>query len=116
MKVKSYDIDRITNVRGIIDSDPAQRMTITELALEGEINSIKLQGGFHELFGKTIHQYRTDQRLARAISLMEETDLTIAEIAYRTGFNSRDVLTRVFKKKFYVSPRVWRKEQKDTVA
>jgi AraC-like DNA-binding protein len=115
-KVKSYDIESIMRAREIIDSNPGRRMTITALALDVDLNPIKLQEGFHELFGQTIHRYRLDLRLTHAVELMLQTDLTIAEIAYKIGFNSRDVFARDFKKKFSISPRTWRKEQKNTAA
>ncbi len=108
---KSYDIPYILDARNILDLDPARHLTITALALEVGINSFKLRIGFKEVFKTTIHQYRLDLRLSMAKQLLDETDLTIAEIAYKTGFDSRDGFARCFRKKFHLSPREWRKEQ-----
>ena len=108
---KSYDIPYILDARNILELEPARQLTITALALEVGINSFKLRIGFKEVFKTTIHQYRLDLRLALAKRLLDETDLTIAEIAYKTGFDSRDGFARCFRKKFHLSPREWRKEQ-----
>jgi AraC-like DNA-binding protein len=108
---KSYDLPYIIDARNILDLDPARQLTITALALEVGINSFKLRVGFKEVFKTTIHQYRLDLRLTIAKQFLEETDLTIAEIAYKTGFDSRDGFARCFRKKFHLSPREWRKEQ-----
>jgi AraC-like DNA-binding protein len=108
---KSYDIPFIMDAQKILEEDPARQLTITALALEVGINSFKLRIGFKEIFKQTIHQYRLDLRLDKAKQLLDETDLTIAEIAYKVGFDSRDGFARCFRKRFKASPREWRKEQ-----
>jgi AraC family transcriptional activator of pyochelin receptor len=115
-KIKSYDLPYIQQARKILDADPRRHLTITELALEVGINSFKLRIGFKEIYNITIHQYRIDLRLNIAKQLLDETDLTIAEIAYKTGFDSRDGLARSFRKKFKECPRKWRKLQDIPVA
>jgi AraC family transcriptional activator of pyochelin receptor len=110
-KTKSYDLPYIEQARNILEADPRRQLTISALALEVGINSFKLRIGFKEIFKTTIHQYRVDLRLNIAKKLLDETDLTISEIAYKTGFDSRDGFTRSFRKKFNQTPREWRKEQ-----
>jgi AraC-like DNA-binding protein len=107
--IKSYDFPFILEAQKILATNPACQLTITALALEVGINSFKLRVGFKQLFKKTIHQYRLDLRLDIAKRLLTETDLTISEIAYKTGFDSRDGFARCFRRKFMESPREWRK-------
>ncbi len=111
IKTKSYDIPFILEAQKIIDECPERRLTITALALEVGINAFKLKLGFKEITKKTIHQYRLKVRLQLAKNLLEETDFTIEEIAYKVGFDSRDGLANAFKKEFNLSPRQWRNEQ-----
>jgi AraC family transcriptional activator of pyochelin receptor len=108
---KSYDIPLILKAREILEENPGRRLTITTFALEVGINSFKLRIGFKEIFKKTIHQYRLNLRLDLAKQLLADTDLTIAEIAYKAGFDTRDGLARSFRKKFHLPPREWRKCQ-----
>ncbi len=82
--IKSYDIPYIVAAREMIDADPKRHLTITDLALQVGINTFKLKQGFKEIFNNTIHQYRLEVRLAIAKKLLEETDLTIEEIAYKS--------------------------------
>jgi AraC family transcriptional activator of pyochelin receptor len=107
--VKAYDFPFILEAHKILVANPARQLTITALALEVGINSFKLRIGFKQLFKTTIHQYRLDLRLDIAKKLLTETDLTISEIAYKTGFDSRDGFARCFRRKFKESPREWRK-------
>jgi transcriptional regulator GlxA family with amidase domain len=107
--IKSYDFPYIFEAEKILATNPARQLTITALALEVGINSFKLRVGFKQLFKTTIHQYRLDLRLSLAKQLLNETDLTINEIAFKTGFESRDGFGRCFRRKFHESPREWRK-------
>jgi AraC family transcriptional activator of pyochelin receptor len=107
--IKSYDYPFIINAQEIIDANPGRRLTITALALEVGINSFKLRVGFKQLFKTTIHQYRLDLRLDLAKRLLTETDLTISEIAYKTGFDSRDGFARCFRRTYNEAPRKWRR-------
>jgi AraC family transcriptional activator of pyochelin receptor len=107
--IKSYDFPYILEAQKILAADPARQLTITALALEVGLNSFKLRVGFKQLFKRTIHQYRLDLRLKLAKQLLSETDLTISEIAYKAGFDSRDGFARCFRNRVRESPRQWRK-------
>ncbi|HEV3250554.1 MAG TPA: AraC family transcriptional regulator [Puia sp.] len=107
--IKSYDFPYIFEAQKILNDNPARQLTITALALEVGINSFKLRIGFKQLFKTTIHQYRLGLRLNLATQLLSETDLTISEIAYKSGFDTRDGFARCFRRKYHESPREWRK-------
>lgn len=107
--IKNYDFPYILEAQKILDANPARQITITVLAMEVGINSFKLRIGFKQLFKTTIHQYRVGLRLSLAMRLLSETDLTISEIAYKTGFDTRDGFARCFRRKYNESPREWRK-------
>lgn len=114
-KLKSYDIPYIIEASEILKGNPCQHITNTALALEVGINAIKLQMGFKRLFKQTIHQYTIDLRLELAREFLEGTDLTISEVSYKAGFNSREVFTRCFQRKYGRSPREWRKKEEATL-
>ncbi len=56
-------------------------------------------------------QYITHFRLQKAEELLQETDLTISEIAYRCGFISLSHFSRAFNRMYQSSPSQFRKEQ-----
>jgi transcriptional regulator GlxA family with amidase domain len=101
----------LTRAVEILRLDVARPFTISALALEVGINSYKLREGFKQLYNMTVYQFRLYLRLEVAMQLLEDTDLTIEQIAYKVGFDSRDSLSRCFRKKFSRSPREWRNEQ-----
>jgi AraC-like DNA-binding protein len=47
-------------------------------------------------------------RLQKAQELLTSSSLTVKEIAYRLGFNSRFYFTRLFTKKTEVTPTAYR--------
>jgi ligand-binding sensor domain-containing protein/signal transduction histidine kinase/DNA-binding response OmpR family regulator len=49
-------------------------------------------------------------RLQKACSLLKATQLTIAEIFYKTGFNNRSYFFREFKKMYNCSPKEYREQ------
>ncbi|MCF7568468.1 DUF4242 domain-containing protein [Sabulilitoribacter arenilitoris] len=56
------------------------------------------------------NQLIQESRLLRAVSTMIKANKTIAEIGYESGFNSPTYFTRVFKKRFGVSPTDFSKQ------
>jgi len=112
-KIKDYDMPYIFAARKMIDEDPRIDFTITDLAQKVGLNECKLKYGFKVVFSKGIHQYRLSVRLQHAKNKLEETNLTIEEIAYKVGFKSRDGFSNAFKREFKKSPRYWRNELGD---
>jgi AraC-like DNA-binding protein len=109
-KIKDYDIPYIFAAQKIIDDNPKIDFKITDLAQKVGINEFKLKCGFKIIFKKGVHQYQLGVRLQHAKNKLEETDLTIEEIAYTVGFKSRDGFANAFKKEFKKSPRYWRNQ------
>lgn len=109
--IKSYDLPNLERAVQLLQKDVARPFTISSLALEVGINTSKLTSGFKQLYNQTIYQFRLSLRLKLAQQLLEDTDLSVKQIAYKTGFDSRDSLTRCFKKKLKRSPREWKNSQ-----
>ncbi|QFY62691.1 helix-turn-helix transcriptional regulator (plasmid) [Rhizobium grahamii] len=61
--------------------------------------------------GKSAFEYLRDVRLERARQALISTDDGIAEIAASVGLSSHSHLTRLFIKKFGISPSCYRREK-----
>lgn len=59
--------------------------------------------------GTTPHKWLTQQRVLAARSLLEQSDLTVEQIATRVGFNSAVVLREHFRRTIGVSPSDYRR-------
>lgn len=84
-------------------------LTVEEVARRAGISKRQLERSFMQHTGLSPRRYYTDMRLARAYSLLSETDLPIAEIAAATGFGGTSAFTRAFRVKFDVAPGKFRK-------
>jgi AraC-like DNA-binding protein len=62
------------------------------------------------LMGVNVSDYIQNIRLEKAKSLLQETRLTISEIAYATGFSSPNYFSTSFKVKFKKSPKEFRED------
>ncbi|WP_300602849.1 AraC family transcriptional regulator [Niabella sp.] len=63
---------------------------------------------FKKITGKTFSDYVNDVRIAKACTLLLETDRNITHIAYEVGFESITYFNRVFFKKKEMTPRAFR--------
>ncbi len=59
--------------------------------------------------GLTLNDFIIQTKLRKCASLLEKTDLTIAEISWKTGFSSSSYMGKNFKDYFGVTPLQYRK-------
>lgn len=67
---------------------------------------------FKKITGKTFSDYVNDVRVAKACTLLLETDRNITRIAYDVGFESITYFNRVFLKKKEMTPGAFRHQLK----
>ncbi|MEA5258997.1 AraC family transcriptional regulator [Arcicella aquatica] len=70
---------------------------------------------FKRMTGKTYSDYLNEIRIGKACSLLTESDKTIAEIGFQTGFESITYFNRVFLKKKARTPSEFRKMSRNRV-
>ena len=64
---------------------------------------------FHKSFGLTPLEYLNAQRLERAKSLLRNPRLTVAEVAYQSGFNDPGYFTKKFRQQTGITPMHYRR-------
>lgn len=102
--VNDKDIQRLHLVRQLIDQNPAAHHTLASLSRHTGLNEFKLKKGFKALFGNTVMGYLHAQRMAIAKRLLNETSLTVSDIAERCGYAYAQSFSTAFKKYFGVTP------------
>lgn len=73
-----------------------------------------LESRFQKFIGRSPHEEIMRIRLDRVKQLLEETDLSLIEIAERTGFRHPEYLNVAFKKQTGTTPGSFRRKQKQT--
>lgn len=84
-------------------------LDIGDLAERLSISRRQLERLFRKYVGLTPNQVYFDLRLGRAHALLNQTAMTVTEIAAATGFSSRSQLGLRFRQKYGMSPQAFRK-------
>lgn len=64
----------------------------------------RFRAAFRASTGTSAHQYQLQVRLNKATELLRATELPVAEVAQRVGFNSVYYFSRLFKRKLGLTP------------
>ncbi|MGN0298669.1 MAG: DNA-binding response regulator, partial [Lachnospiraceae bacterium] len=67
---------------------------------------------FKQGFGCNFTTYLTQYRIERAEQLLRTTDLSVREVALRTGYGDSNYFTKVFKRKTGIVPSEYRAQQR----
>ena len=92
-----------------IDRHLGENLTLVKFAREFGLCASYLYLLFSRRMNRRLMDYIGLQRVLRATSMLFETDLSIGEIADRTGFSNGAVFSKIFKKHTGVSPLEYRK-------
>ncbi len=86
-------------------------ITVAELLRHVPISRRMLESRFKKYLGRTPHEELTRLRMNRAKRLLIETDLTLAAIAERAGFEHTEYFSTAFKREVGQSPREFRRDR-----
>lgn len=104
---------RIGRAMALIHREPAHPWTVHQLAGEVGMSRTQFADRFQELVGMGPVSYLTEWRLQRAAVALRTTRRKIGEIACASGYVSQAAFARVFKERFGVSPKKFRKDLND---
>lgn len=83
--------------------------SVENLADMLNISRIQLYRKIKAMFAVNVSDYINNIRLEHAKSMLQNPELTISEVAYKSGFSSPNYFSTVFKSKFGLSPNAYRK-------
>ncbi|WP_428630482.1 helix-turn-helix domain-containing protein [Sphingopyxis sp.] len=102
-------IQRINDLMVHIQTQLEASLTVDEMAAEAGMSVNSLIVHFARATGYTPAQYMLRQRLRRACWFLMNRPLSVAEIAFATGFSSHAHLCAIFRRKLGMSPGEWRR-------
>ena len=95
----------------LLENTPDRKMDVRTVAMELGISTSTLNRLFQERLGISPMRYRLEYRIARALYLLQNTSLSIKEIAYKLGYCNQFYFSREFSRINGVSPRVARRDK-----
>jgi AraC-like DNA-binding protein len=94
---------------GMIRQDPGRDWSVEALARLAGLSEGHLTELFKTHVGCAPHQFILQTRLERVRELVEESDLSLTQMAMELGFSSSQHLSSAFRKQFGRAPRTLRK-------
>jgi signal transduction histidine kinase/DNA-binding response OmpR family regulator len=85
-------------------------LSVEKLSHELGMSRVQLFRKISALTNKNVSDYIADFKLQKAKALLKNSEKTIAEIAYESGFNNPSYFTTFFKQKTNQTPSEWREE------
>ncbi len=101
---------RLRRVLDYIDANLAADLKLEDLASVAGSSRFHFSRAFRDATGFPPYRYLIHRRMDAAKTLLLEDVLTIAEIAERSGFNSRTQFAAMFRQVFGTSPGRFRRE------
>ncbi len=99
---------RLRRVLDYIHDSLAEDLKLTDMAGIAAMSATQFSKAFKQETGVTPLQYVIAARLDRAAVLLKTSDLTVAEITYRVGYQDVSRFGQHFKRKFGTTPAQYR--------
>ncbi len=100
---------RLLRGRDFLLSALDARVRLNDAAREACLSPYHFHRTFRRVFGETPHSFLLRQRLARAASMLGRKDLSVTEVCLETGFESLPSFSNLFRRRFGVAPREFRR-------
>ncbi len=91
-----------------LHAEPDRKWTVAELASEVAASRSLLDDRFRQVLGRSPIRYLTEWRMHVAEELLGSTDLGVAQVARRVGYDSEEAFSRAFKRAHGSAPSSWR--------
>lgn len=86
-------------------------LSLDELCSRLHLSPRQTERLLQKLYGKNFSQKKAESRMSTAVTLLTETNLSIAQIAEELGYASAPYFSSAFRSYFKVSPVTYRKQQ-----
>ncbi len=105
---------RLLRAKDRMDAASHEEWPVGRLARVSGASEAHFARSFKEAFGVPPHRYLLTRRIERATALLRDTDLSITEIAFQTGWNSLGTFGRTFRHVIGENPGAIRVRQRGT--
>lgn len=100
-------------IKAYVRDNYTKRITLADIGYCLHCSTVTLTEHFRREYGITIMQYVNELRLRAAANELATTDLSVKQIALRSGFSEVDYFSRCFRKKHGVTPTEYRARSRE---
>jgi len=105
----------IARVRERLEDEYANPPRLATLAAGTNHDVTYMAATFRRTYGMTIGDYVRTLRLAHVRPLVEDSSVPLAEVAQRGGFSDQSHFTRLFRRRFGMTPDAYRQRAGSTI-
>lgn len=99
---------KLHQLKEYIEKHLSEELTIATLADQVPMSQFHFARAFKAATGEPPHRYINQRRIERAKILLSLKQLSVAEIAYQTGFSNQSHFTAQFRKNVGMTPKQFR--------
>jgi AraC-like DNA-binding protein len=107
---------QVARVTAYVDARLGQRLSVVDLANVVRLSPSRTSKCFLSTFGASPGQFVLERRIACAMTMIEETNEPLSQIALACGFCDQPHFTRRFRAMVGVTPRTWRQRRSADLA
>lgn len=104
---------RIGQALRLLHADPSRRWRVDDLARAVGLSRSALGERFRSLVGQSPMRYLSAWRIQLAEELLQDSRLSVAQVAARVGFDAPVAFHRAFKRRLGMTPAQWRTRSDD---
>jgi len=109
---RSHHLSILKNMVSFIHENYREKLELEDICEAGGVGKTLCTSIFRKSVNCTPMNFLTEYRLKKSTELLLESDLTVTEIAYETGFSGASYFSESFRKTFGCSPREFRDKKK----
>ena len=96
-------------VKQLVKANIHKNITLSNLGNELGITGHTLNKEFIRIFGCSINEYSTTEKMNQAKMMLENSQKMVYQIAEEVGYKNATHFTAAFKRKFGTTPKQYRK-------
>ena len=112
-RLTEYPAEQVEIIRQVHDrltGNLSERCSIEELSRQYLMNPTTLKQMFKTIYGTSIAAHIREHRMEAAAGLLARTDMSIADIAQRVGYDSQSRFSAAFKAYYGMLPKEYRRK------
>ena len=106
---------KIKTILNYINNNFQKEISIDDLANLCQYSQYHFMRFFKKHLGVTTIQYINNVRLEKASILLSSTDSSIMEISLETGFDNLSYFNKLFKRKYHITPKEFRRNTQNLI-
>ncbi len=106
--VFAFEDEAVVSALQFIRENAFRTINVKDVVAATTISRRSLEGRFSRLTGRTLHEEIWQAHFDLATRLLASSDLSLQEIAGRSGFRTASALVNLFRQRFGVTPKEYR--------